>query len=202
MVEAKNDDIELMLRVRDHDDKEAFEALYEKYFMAIVTFLNRKCRNEARAHEMAQDTFMRLWRGRKGYDDSYKIKFSTYLYTIATNHFRNELDKDNRRVQPVSFGVVGQGADAEGEGRDFDPEGSEQPILKSLADSEALDIVIEAVGELDEAHRVPFKMARFEGIKFKDIAETLGIPEGTVKSRVSNAEKKVWARVQKYFNEE
>src|SRR5947209_7016635 len=79
---AELDDAAVMLRVQAGDDS-AFDYLVEKFRRPIVSFMFRMAHNQGVAEELAQETFLRVYRSRQTY--AAEAKFSTWLYRIATN---------------------------------------------------------------------------------------------------------------------
>src|SRR5262245_22186021 len=85
----RDPDIRLMLRVRDQDDPAAFAELVELYQHRLVTVMHHLVSNKEEAEDLAQEVFLRVYRGRKKYRP--RAKFSTWLFTIANNLALNAL---------------------------------------------------------------------------------------------------------------
>ena len=186
-------DINLMLRVRD-GDLAAFEALYARYSRPLTNFFYRLVWDRGFAEDLMQETFLRLWRGRKGYQPS--GKFTTYMFQIAKNHWLNERDKKNRRISPVSMDA---GGDSESNGlKESLPAKGVGPMTENL-NRELVEKISVAVEGLSEKLRLVFVLGQIEGMKYADIGEILGIPVGTVKSRMANAEKAIRGRLSSYL---
>src|SRR5436190_2863029 len=97
----RDPDIRLMLRVRD-DDAEAFAELVELYHRRLVTVLQHLVNNAEEAEDLAQEVFLRVYRGRKKYRP--KAKFSTWLFTIANHLALNVLRSRQRKpVVPLNL---------------------------------------------------------------------------------------------------
>ena len=186
-------DKELMLRVRG-GDMAAFEELYARYSRPLLNFLYRLTWDRAFAEDLVQEVFLRLWKGRARYRPT--GKFTTYLFQIAKNHWLNEREKRNRRISPVSLEA---GADESSNGlRDAVGSGERGPMARTL-DKELGERIAAAVGKLSEKLRLVFVLGQLDGMRYADIAEILGIPVGTVKSRMSNAEKAIRADMAAYL---
>src|SRR2546425_7943790 len=90
----RDPDIRIMLRVRD-DDAEAFAELVDLYHHRLVTVMHHLVGNNEEAEDLAQEVFLRVYRGRKKYHP--KAKFSTWLFTIANNLALNILRTRQRK---------------------------------------------------------------------------------------------------------
>ena len=186
-------DRELMLRVRG-GDLAAFEELYALYSRPLMNFFFRLTWDRTFSEDLMQETFLRLWRARERYRPT--GKFTTYLFQIGKNHWLNERDKKMRRIQPVSLSA---GADESGNGlAESVASGVRGPMVETL-NQELGDRIAAAVDALSEKLRLVFVMGQLEGMRYKDIAEILGIPVGTVKSRMANAEKAIRGRLDGYL---
>jgi RNA polymerase sigma-70 factor (ECF subfamily) len=168
----------------------AFEALFARFGRALSNFFFRLTWDRTFSEDLVQETFLRVWNGRKGYRP--QGKFTTWLFQIAKNHWLNEMEKRRRRVAPVSLDA---GGPAEGNGlRDAVPDGGRGPAGEAMNHELSREIGA-AVAGLSEKLRVVFVLGQVRGMKYADISEILGIPEGTVKSRMSNAEKALRGRL-------
>lgn len=191
-MEAERDK-ELMLRVKG-GDMAAFEALYARYSRPLLNFFYRLVWDRDFAEDLMQETFLRLWKGSRNYRPS--GKFTTYLFQIAKNHWLNEREKRRRRIAPVSLEA---GADESSNGlRDAVEAGERGPMAETL-NKELGEAIARAVSTLSEKLRMVFVLGQLDGMKYADIAEILGIPVGTVKSRMSNAEKAIRVRLATYL---
>lgn len=186
-------DKELMLRVRAGDIS-AFEDLYARYSRPLMNFFHRMVWDREFAEDLMQETFLRLWKGRVNYRPS--GKFTTYLFQIGKNHYLNEKDKRDRRIKPVSLEA---GGDEESSGlREAVPTAERGPMGETLS-KELGELIMRAVESLSEKLRLVFVLGQVQGMKYADIADVLEIPVGTVKSRMSNAEKAIRGRLSGYL---
>src|SRR5947199_10474719 len=98
----RDPDIRLMLKVRDADDRVAFAQLMDLYHHRLVTVLQHLVGSTEEAEDLAQEVFLRVYRGRKKYHP--KAKFSTWLFTIANNLALNALRSRQRKpVVPLNL---------------------------------------------------------------------------------------------------
>src|SRR5574337_1963038 len=93
-------DVQLMLDVKAGDSA-SFELLLQKYRTPLVNFLYRMVRDPATAEDLAQEVFLRVYRGRQKYVPN--AKFTTWLYRIATNLALNALRDARYRQMEISL---------------------------------------------------------------------------------------------------
>jgi len=155
----------------------AFELLYARYARALLNFFFQMCFDRVASEDYVQETFLRVWRARERWRPV--GRFSTWLFQIAKNYWLNEREK--RKLRP--FHAAGEESpDAADPRRD----GSPETVFER---NEIARAIRAAVSSLSEKLRLVFVMARYQGLPYAEIAAALEIPEGTVKSRMSLAEK-------------
>ncbi len=179
-------DVALMMQVRESPPAEgqlAFRQLYERYSRRLGKFFYLACKDYTLAADLIQDTFLKLWGARERYEAT--GKFSTFLFQIAKNHWINVREKKLRR--PVQFSLDEQLSDRHGESYQVQVESPRPSPDRESISREDERILGRAIDDLPEKHRLVFLLSQVEGLKHKDIATILDIPEGTVKSRMFNA---------------
>lgn len=157
---------ELMLRAKG-GDRAAFEEIFRLYEKPVLNYLFRMSRQRAAAEDLVQETFLRLWKALPGYEPTAKV--STYVFHIAHNLFLNAAAR--RREKPL------EGAD---EPTRADP-------ASDLQRRERESAVKRAVEALPDGEREVLLLSEFQGFKYAEISQVLGIPVGTVKSRMFSA---------------
>jgi RNA polymerase sigma-70 factor (ECF subfamily) len=173
-------DEQAMWRVQQADDEVAFAQLVRRWQTPIQRLCERMTGDAHHAEDIAQEAFMRVFARRREYEAS--GKFSTWLWRIALNLCYDELRSRQRREKTF-----------------FDEKGGE-PVTaleafmvtdtapdKLLAEQERAGLVQRALDELPEIYRAVLVLRHYENLKFREIAEVLGVPEGTVKSRMAEA---------------
>src|SRR5258708_181080 len=164
-------------------NEDAFTELVARYRNPITSYIYRMTSDYDGAVDLAQETFVRVYRAADRYQTSYA--FSTYIYRIATNLAISELRKRKRR-KLVSLTGFFQANDG-GEAREFQPSDG-QPLQDiALVDAERRTAVQRAIGTLPEKYRAPLILRDVEGKSYEEISRILGTSEGTVKSRISRA---------------
>ncbi len=171
-------DEQAMWRVRTEDDPEAFAQLVARWQKPIQNLCARMTGDPHRGEDLAQETFARLFARRKNYEPT--GKFSTFLWRMALNICYDELRKLKRRGE---YSLDEQ----DDESAPFDLEADGPGPDSQLVEGERAEAVRRALVELAEPYRVVVVLRHYEGLKFREIGDVLGIPEGTVKSRMSEA---------------
>jgi RNA polymerase sigma-70 factor, ECF subfamily len=169
-------DEQAMWRVQMNDDPEAFAMLVDRWQSPIHNLCTRMCGDSHRAEDLAQEAFVRIFARRKEYVAS--GKFSTFLWRVALNLCYDELRRRERRRESSLDGDSDELCRAE----EID---SHAPDT-ALAQQETAETVREALMAISETYRSVLVLRHYEGLKFREIAEVLGIPEGTVKSRMAD----------------
>jgi len=170
-------DEEAMGRVQQHDDAHAFAFLVRRWEAPIQRLCTRMLGDGHRGEDLTQDTFARLFAKRKDYQP--RGKFSTFLWRIAINLCYDELRRLKRRPEsPLDEAEMGD--------MDNVPSLAALPMPPDamLLRREASDLVQHAVLQLSDTYRGVVVLRHYENLKFRQIAEVLGVPEGTIKSRV------------------
>lgn len=186
-------DAGLMLRVQ-RGDTGALNVLYERWNRPILHFFYHMGVDRDRAEDGMQEVFLRLLKSAKHYRPI--GKFSTYLFQIAKNYWFNERGKIRRAGRPFSGLAPAGGVDSTAGAMQF-PDSTAGPRTRAI--NEEMDFrVRDAVQGLSEPLRVVFVLSTYEGMKYEEIGEVLGIPVGTVKSRMSKAMEALEQRLRKY----
>lgn len=180
-------DIALMELIRRGDDK-AFELLVSRHQRSVYNLACRFLNDEAEAEDIAQETFIRIFRAAGSYSPD--AKFTTWLYTIVKNLCFNALRK-RRSAQIVSV---------EEEALPEIPAVSPDPA--DVIDGKRLrSTVLAAVNALPENMRIAVLLNKFHGLEYHEIAEVLDCTVNTVKLRVHRA-KAILARSLKDYRGE
>jgi len=172
-------DEQLMWRAQQEDDAEAFASLVTRWQDTIRRLCARLTGDEHRAEDLAQEVFAKVFLRRKAFRQG--SKFSTYLWRIALNHCYNDLRRPVHRYERAFD-------DEDGAGAAPDRFPGEQPTPDEAAtSSEIAHAVRRALTELPEQYRTIVVLRHYEDLKFREIAEVTDLPEGTVKTRLTEA---------------
>lgn len=171
-------DEQAMWRVQTQDDEAAFDHLVRRWEIPIRRLCTRMTGDEHRGEDLTQEAFTRLYARRKLYQPT--AKFSTYLWRIAINLCHDELRRVKRRGESPYDDDLESGALVALPAADATP-------ADQLVEQERARIVGEALLKLPDLYRSVVLLRHYENLKFREIAEVLGVPEGTVKSRMAEA---------------
>lgn len=151
-------------------DVEAFGLIVQRWQGPLVNLAYRFCRDRGRAEDMAQEAFLRayraLWQWRKD------AAFSTWLFALATNLYRSEIKRIPPMTVPLEHVAVLR-----------DP----RPVDGGLEQESFDRTVRHAVLALPSKYRDPLTLFYFHSLDVAASARSLGLPEGTVKARLSRA---------------
>ena len=171
-------DPDLLLAYRD-GDAEAFRALVAHYQSRMVQFFYRLCWDRDRAEDLCQDLFVKLMQGCRRYRPEGKL--STFVYRVATNlwidHYRAQ--RPHRRLFSLDQTTVDAPA--------IEVAGHEPDPAQHAAEDEERAQLRRAMESLTAPHRIVFELAVYQERPYAEIGQLLGIPVGTVKSRMHNA---------------
>ncbi len=169
MGERSDPDADLVERLAA-GDRDALERLYARYGRPLFSYLVDLVGDRGLAEEIVQDTFVAAWRGGAAFEGRSSV--STWLFGIARRQARDR----QRGVRPETMPLD--------ELRDESEE--PRPDAEVLAAADRADLVA-ALDRLPVHHREPLVLAFAHGLSGPEIASVLGIPEGTVKSRLHAA---------------
>jgi RNA polymerase sigma-70 factor (ECF subfamily) len=190
----RDPDIRLMLRVRD-DDAQAFADLVELYHHRLVTVMHHLVGSNEEAEDLAQEVFLRVYRGRKKYHP--KAKFSTWLYTIANNLALNVLRTRQRRPT-IPLSVRDSGPLGPRPAEQLVHDKGDQPPDR-MQKKELTAVVQQALDTLNERQRIAVVLNKFEDMNYADIAEVMGLTTKAVKSLLSRARDNLRVALQEYI---
>lgn len=190
----RDPDIRLMLRVRD-DDRAAFSELVEIFQHRLVGVMHHVIGSTEEAEDLAQEVFLRVYRGRKKYRPM--AKFSTWLFTIANNLALNSLRNRQRKpVVPLNVSESGPLGPRPAEqlirNRDAAPSGALQHAELSSRIRMALD-------KLNERQKMAVILNKFEDMGYAEIAEVMELSSKAVKSLLSRARARLREELQDYI---
>ena len=183
-VEERDADVALLAKCRSGDSS-AFEALVLRYKDRVYNVAYRFLGNHEDAQDVAQEVFCRAYRGIEGFKGDSKVY--TWLYSIAGNLARNKLRDSKRkgRNMGISLEELERRAPGTAQALATARETPEEAARRRETEA-ALQACIE---ELPEHYRIVFVLRTFEQLSYEEIADSVGCPKGTVKSRLNHARK-------------
>jgi RNA polymerase sigma-70 factor (ECF subfamily) len=183
----RNVDRELVKKVQQ-GDKSAFDLLVRKYQFKIIKLISRYVHDPSEASDVAQEAFLKAYRALPGFRG--ESAFYTWLYRIAINTAKNYIVAQSRR--PPGADIDAQEAE-QFEGQVFlkEYETPERLLLKDEIEA----TVFKAIEELPEDLRTAITLRELEGMSYEEIAQSMGCPIGTVRSRIFRARESIDAKL-------
>ncbi|TMQ49482.1 MAG: sigma-70 family RNA polymerase sigma factor [Candidatus Eisenbacteria bacterium] len=173
-------DEDLMARVAEEDER-AFSELVRRYQGRVVNLVSRVLNDRECADDLSQEVFVRVFIHRRNYRRGSKL--STWLFTIAANLAKNEIRRRVRRRNWFSLDAL-QEAFKDGAMLFADPTEGRERLLEREQLQEAVG---RAIATVPEKYRLALVFRDIEGLSYEEIAQVLGIPGGTVRSRINRA---------------
>jgi len=180
-IEEDDDGRRLRARVRG-GEREAFAELYERYAIVVYQHALRLTGNWSVAEEVMSETFLAAWRGREAVEaDGGSLR--PWLFGIATNKARNADRSLRRRLAFLARRAEAGGEEVVG---DF-----AEGLVGRIDDARRLAEVRRVLGRLRRHEREVIALCVWGGLDYAQAAEALGVPVGTVRSRLSRARKRL-----------
>lgn len=180
--EGQNQSDDELIRLAKTGDGKATAELFEKHHGKIYSFLYRATGRREDAEDLCQEVFLVAFKNISSFRG--ESAFSTWVFRIAINRFRDYLRKEKQRPLPMQ--------------RDFDEDvltGSEDTratISSPLRDELSIQVISvqdlrDSLRRIDPKYRIPLLLNALEDMPYQDIARVLRLPVGTVKSRIFRA---------------
>ena len=193
MADQADPDAVLMLRVK-RGDRAAFAALVEKYKQPLFNFVFRTLRDEIETEDVAQNTFLQVWKSRARYQRT--AKFTTWLFTIARNLCLNEI---RRRSRHPAESLEETHAEHEDQPlRQYEDKKMLLPTDRALHGELARKIE-EALDELPEAQRTAILLCRQDELSYEEIAEVLDCSLSATKSLIHRGRETLKEKLKPYL---
>ncbi len=176
---SEKTDEELILMVQEGQNQ-AYDILVGRYKNRLYSYLYRLLGNESEAEEFAQETFVRAYM----HADKYKTiaRFSTWLYTIATNLVRNRIRNIKRRPRTISMWTEDSGGE---DGRWVDVKDDGPNPEETMDQIKLQELIQQAIEKIPSKYRPSFVLREMNGLSYEEIAATTGLKLGTVRSRIN-----------------
>jgi RNA polymerase sigma-70 factor, ECF subfamily len=175
--------------------EDAFLEITRRYRNQITNYVYRMLDDYDRAVDLAQETFVRVWVNAARYQATYS--FSTYIYKIAHNLAISELRQRKRR-RTIQFPTFF--SDKDNEEMEVEIEDRKQPLAEDvMIGDERRRAVSRAIASLPEKYRAALVLCDIEEKSYDEISEVLGLPVGTVKSRINRARNLLKEKLRDYL---
>jgi len=178
MPDQADPDAVLMLRVK-RGDRAAFAELVEKYKQPLFNFVFRTLRDETETEDVAQNTFLQVWKSRARYERT--AKFSTWLFTIARNLCLNEIRRRSRH--PAESLEETHAEHDDQPSRQYEDKKIFLPTETALH-GELAQKIEAALAELPENQRTAILLCRQDELSYEEIAEVLDCSLSATKSLI------------------
>lgn len=187
---AEWSDEDLLLAYRSDGDRRAFETLVHRYERELFNYLRRYLNDAEMADDAFQATFLQVHLKCEYFEPGRKVR--PWLYTVATNQ-AIDAQRRNRRHQMASLDRCCRAGDQDDEGGSLmEFLGSDEPAPDAHIESAEVDAQVhQAVSHLPESLKEVLTLVYYQGLKYREAAEVLEIPVGTVKSRLHAAIRKL-----------
>ncbi|RFC53793.1 RNA polymerase sigma factor [Brumimicrobium aurantiacum] len=177
---------EQLVRLMAKGDERAFDMIYQRYGAKLAYFFTRKLKHDKeKGEDFMHDLFAKLIDRPELFDSS--RSFKTWIYSVANNMCINEYKKMAVRSNTIN-----------GLSPEIQVSSDNQPLEDQLNEKNFSSDLEKAMSKLDEKHREVFVMRHIDGLSVKEVAEVMNINEGTVKSRLFYATKKIAGVLQMY----
>jgi len=174
--------------VRDEDlivmvqqgQKRAFDEIVHRYKGRLYSFIMRMVKEPSLAEELTQETLIRIYI----HADKYReiARFSTWVFTIATNLVRNKMRQRSRRPVTISLNPAPEDDEAP-----VDPADTRADTSDRVQREELGRLIAEATEKIPERYRIPFLLREVEQLSYEEIQQVTGLKLGTVRSRINRA---------------
>jgi len=182
--QERDADVALIEECRSGDSS-AFDAIVHRYKDRIYNVAYRFLGNHEDAQDVAQEVFVRAYRGIEGFKGDSKVY--TWLYSIAGNLARNKLRDSKRKGRDMGVSLEELEGRAPGAIQSFAT--TRETPEDAARKQETSDALQDCLQELPEHYRIVFVLRTFEELSYEEIADSVGCPKGTVKSRLNHARK-------------
>ena len=193
MPDQADPDAVLMLRVK-RGDRAAFAELVEKYRQPLFNFVFRTLRDETETEDVAQNTFLQVWKSRARYERT--AKFSTWLFSIARNLCLNEIRRRSRH--PAESLEETHAEHDDQPSRQYEDKKVFLPT-ENVLHGELAKKIEEALDELPENQRTAILLCRQDEVSYEEIAEILGCSLSATKSVIHRGRETLKEKLKPYL---
>ena len=173
------------MKLCQEGDEAAFEVLFQRYENSALSFIHRMIGDLGRTEALGQEAFLRIFKDARSYQ--YPRSFTTWFYTIVRNLCKNELRWRSRHptvsIEENVHAAESHAVDEAATLGDFLPAQNNDP-LDNMVGNEMRRKLEQALQDLPELEREMLILSRFQGLKYRQIAEVVGVPLSAVRARI------------------
>lgn len=198
-----NDPDAELVQAAQKGNADAFEKLVRRYQHRVYNLAYRSLHDREAAEEVAQEVFVSIFRSIKRFRGG--ARFTSWMYRIVINHCRSRLRHKKRHPDensPLGVDTPVEADDGSSRTPQYADERPDSDPERAVGAREELEVVQQALDSLDEDHRTVLLLRDIEDLNYAEIADILGLPEGTVKSRIHRARNQLKERLSKYLEAE
>lgn len=162
-------------------DEQAYVKVIDALYQPVYRFLLRNCRDSSTAEDLTQETFLAVWKGVASF--AWRSTFKTWVFGIAYRQYLRYMDKKVIATVPLD--------------EDRDEQASHNPT-DELWHKYDQSCIREAIYSLPDLYREVICLIHLDGLCYREAAEVLEIPIGTVKSRMNSAFKLLREKLRRY----
>ena len=161
-------------------NRRAFDEIVSRYKGRLFSFILRMVKDPDLAEELTQETLIRVFIHAAKYREI--AKFSTWVFTIATNLVRNKMRQRSRRPRLISFNPAPEDGEIP-----VDPPDQVADTSAEVEREELGRLIQEATSQIPEKYRIPFLLREVDQLSYEEIQQVTGLKLGTVRSRINRA---------------
>ena len=169
---------EMLISRFQSGDENAYVELVNRYKDKLTNFVFYFLKDEEHSEDIVQETFIRLYQKKHYYKEI--AKFSTWIYTIARNLANTELRKKSR----TKIMYLSQMSNYK---KDYDLKSSDPELNKNIENEFLMKEIHAAIDKLPENYKSVIVLRDIQGLDYEQISNIIGVPLGTVKSRINRA---------------
>jgi len=172
-------DEDLIVEVQNGSQK-AYDELVARYKGRLFSFILRMVKDPDLAEELTQETLIRVYIHAAKYREI--ARFSTWVFTIATNLVRNKMRQRSRRPRTISIDPA-----PDEDHMPVDPVDHRADSSDAVQREELAEVIAEATSKIPEKYRIPFLLREVDQLSYEEIQQVTGLKLGTVRSRINRA---------------
>ena len=169
---------EMLISRFQSGDENAYVELVNRYKDKLTNFVFYFLKDEEHSEDIVQETFIRLYEKKHYYREI--AKFSTWIYTIARNLANTELRKKSR----TKIMYLSQMSNHK---KDYDLKSSDPELNTNIENEFLMKEIHAAIDKLPENYKSVIILRDIQGLDYEQISNIIGVPLGTVKSRINRA---------------
>ena len=183
---ASSDEIESLIQRCLHGDQRAWELIVRQYWRKVFNIAYKFVGKHDEAEDLTQDIFMKIFKSLSTFDR--RANFQTWLISVSRNLCIDHYRSVRKERETIDRGVVAD---------DLAPASPDPGPMAALEQRDRVALLRHALAQLPDTLRTAVLMRDIQEMSYREIADTLGLPEGTVKSRINRGRTELARHVKK-----